>query len=168
MAQRFMLPSNASTASKIIFVPYFKSLKIGWQYNSLMSKGVEKFVEEFLPFIRENNSHVKFILQRSHTPADPFVVGEYEWNRHRAKRIGWRTEHQILSMVEEFALGGDYRPGKKRGVTRKLPRGQELWNTETMGHDVFKVISKYKYDENVDEKLPKSMEHKHLIYRKYN
>lgn len=86
-------------------------------------------------------------------------------------------------MVEEFAVGGDYRSGKKkkiffhifkfflgkrRGVKTILPRGQELWNTETMGHDVFKVASKYKYDENVDEKLPKSVDHPHFIYKKFH
>ncbi|CEF64183.1 Ribosomal protein/NADH dehydrogenase domain and Thioredoxin-like fold domain-containing protein [Strongyloides ratti] len=168
MANRYMLPSNAHTVSKIFFVPYFKTLKVGWQYNTLMCKGVEKFVEEFLPIIRKNNPHVKFVLHRHHTPADPFIVGEYEWNRHRAKRVGWRTELQILSMVEEFAVGGDYRSGKRRGVKTILPRGQELWNTETMGHDVFKVASKYKYDENVDEKLPKSVDHPHFIYKKFH
>uniref|UniRef100_A0AC35U337 L51_S25_CI-B8 domain-containing protein n=1 Tax=Rhabditophanes sp. KR3021 TaxID=114890 RepID=A0AC35U337_9BILA len=167
MAQRFMLPSNAFTASKIVFVPYFKSLKIGWQYNALQSQGLEKFVEEFLPDIRKNNPQVKFVLQRNHTAYDPFIVGEYEWNRHRAKRVSWRTEHQILSMIEEFAVGGDYRSGKRRGVTTKLPRGQELWNTETMGHDVYKVVSKYK-DDPKDENEKKSIDHKHLIHRKYN
>lgn len=29
--------------------------------------------------------------------------------------------------------------GKKRGVNRRLPRGQEIWDTETMGHNVFEV-----------------------------
>lgn len=55
MANRYMLPSNAHTVSKIFFVPYFKTLKVGWQYNTLMCKGVEKFVEEFLPIIRFEN-----------------------------------------------------------------------------------------------------------------
>uniref|UniRef100_A0A0N5BNM9 L51_S25_CI-B8 domain-containing protein n=1 Tax=Strongyloides papillosus TaxID=174720 RepID=A0A0N5BNM9_STREA len=167
MSQLYMIPSNAITASKIIFVPYFKTLKIGWQYNSLMCQGVEKFVEEFLPEIRKNNPDVKFVLQRTHTPADPFVVGEYDWNRHRAKRVGWRTEYQILSIVEEFALGGDYRSGKRRGVKPRLPRGQEIWDRETMGHDIFKIVSKYKYDENIDGKLPKTIDHKHLLHKKY-
>ncbi|KJH50218.1 hypothetical protein DICVIV_03657 [Dictyocaulus viviparus] len=69
-------------------------------------------------------------------------------------------------MIEEMAVGGDYRPGAKRGVTKRLPRGQELWDTETMGHDVFKIHSKWKADED-DLRVMKSMEHPHLIYKKY-
>lgn len=42
-------------------------------------------------------------------------------------------------MVEEMAIGGDYREGLKRGVNKRLPRGQELWDTETMGHNVYQV-----------------------------
>ena len=34
----------------------------------------------------------------------------------------------------------DLLAGLKRGVNRRLPRGQELWDTETMGHNVFQVI----------------------------
>lgn len=55
--------------------------------------------------------------------------------------------------------------GRKRGVNTRLPRGQELWDTETRGHDIFKVHSKWKADEPDPEELT-SMTHPHLTYRK--
>ncbi|CAJ0950708.1 unnamed protein product, partial [Mesorhabditis belari] len=74
---------------------------------------MEKFIEEFLPKIRENNPRVQYLLHRTYTDCDPFVVGEYTWMRHRKKRVTWRNEFQILSMVEEMmAHTGDYREGR--------------------------------------------------------
>lgn len=49
-------------------------------------------------------------------------------------------------MVEQIAIGGDYRSGRRRGVNKQLPRGLQLLSTETFGHDVFEVYSKYKGD----------------------
>ncbi|KHJ91970.1 hypothetical protein OESDEN_08150 [Oesophagostomum dentatum] len=115
---------------------------------------------------QENNPQIKYFLHRTYTECDPFVVGEYTWMRSRRKRVSWRSKHQVLSMVEEMAVGGDYRPGLKRGVNKRLPRGQELWDTETMGHDVFKVYSKWKADED-DLRMPTSDKHPHFVYRKY-
>ncbi|KAK5976937.1 Mediator of RNA polymerase II transcription subunit 10 [Trichostrongylus colubriformis] len=159
-------PQNAASAALIRFVPNFVSLRLSWTHNSLKSEGVEQFVEEFLPIIREHNPQVKYFLHRTYTECDPFVVGEYTWLRHRKKRASWRSVHQVLSMVEEMAVGGDYRPGLKRGVNSRLPRGQELWDTETIGHDVFKVHSKWKADEE-DLDMPTSQKHPHFVYRKY-
>ncbi|WKX94343.1 hypothetical protein Q1695_011530 [Nippostrongylus brasiliensis] len=159
-------PHNAASAALIKFVPNFVALRLSWTQNSLRSEGMEQFVEEFLPTIRENNPQVKYFLHRTYTECDPFVVGEYTWMRHRKKRVSWRSKHQVLSMVEEMAVGGDYRPGLKRGVNRRLPRGQELWDTETIGHDVFKVMSKWKADED-DLDMPTSEKHPHFVYRKY-
>ncbi|VDM27003.1 unnamed protein product [Toxocara canis] len=71
-----MQPQNGFTASTIRFVPHFRALRISWTHNSLMSEGVEQFVHEFLPVIRENNPHIDFVLLRTHTECDPFIVGE--------------------------------------------------------------------------------------------
>ncbi|TMS35891.1 hypothetical protein L596_003183 [Steinernema carpocapsae] len=166
MLLQAMQPRNAFTANAIRFAPHFLSLRVSWTHNSLMSQGVEQFVEEFLPQIRENNPRMKFFLERTHTQCDPFVVGEYAHLRFRKKRCSWKTPHQVLSMVEEFSIGGDYRPGKKRGVNRRLPRGLELWDTETMGHNVFEVYSKWKADPK-DPDVVTSANHPSLIYRKY-
>ncbi|CAJ0607044.1 unnamed protein product [Cylicocyclus nassatus] len=159
-------PHNAVTAALIKFVPNFVALRLSWTQNSLKSEGLEQFVEEYLPVIRENNPQIKYFLHRTYTECDPFVVGEYTWMRSRRKRVSWRSKHQVLSMVEEMAVGGDYRPGKKRGVNRRLPRGQELWDTETMGHDVFKIQSKWKADED-DLRMPIAAKHPNFVYRKY-
>uniref|UniRef100_A0A914ZRM9 Ribosomal protein/NADH dehydrogenase domain-containing protein n=1 Tax=Parascaris univalens TaxID=6257 RepID=A0A914ZRM9_PARUN len=164
--RRGMQPQNAFTATTIRFVPHFESLRISWTHNSLMSEGVERFIDEFLPIIRQNNPHVKFVLLRTHTECDPFIVGEYAWLRSRRKRCSWRTKHQVLSMVEEMSIGGDYRPGKKRGVNKRLPRGQELWDTETMGHDVYKIYSKWK-DDPKDPNEITAVNHPHFVHRKY-
>ncbi|KAK0396191.1 hypothetical protein QR680_001615 [Steinernema hermaphroditum] len=161
-----MQPTNTFTANTIRFVPHFLALRVSWTHNSLMSEGMEQFVEEHLPQIRENNPRIKFILQRTHTECDPFVVGEYAYLRSRRKRCSWKTAHQVLSMVEEMSIGGDYRPGKKLGVNRRLPRGLELWDTETMGHDVFHVHSKWKADPK-DPEAVTSMNHPNLVFRKY-
>ncbi|KAL6735963.1 hypothetical protein Aduo_006362 [Ancylostoma duodenale] len=159
-------PHNAASAALIRFVPNFVALRLSWTQNSLRSEGLEQFVEEFLPIIRENNPQVKYFLHRTYTECDPFVYGEYTWLRSRRKRVSWRSKHQVLSMVEEMAVGGDYRPGLKRGVNKRLPRGQELWDTETIGHDVFKVHSKWKADED-DLQMPLAQNHPHFVYRKY-
>ncbi|PIO58819.1 hypothetical protein TELCIR_19736 [Teladorsagia circumcincta] len=64
----------------------------------------------------------------------------YTWLRHRKKRASWRSKHQILSMIEEMSIGGDYRPGS--------------------------VHSKWKADED-DLDMPTSQKHPHFVYRKY-
>nr|CDJ97161.1 Protein T09A5.5 [Haemonchus contortus] len=159
-------PQNGVSAALIRFVPHFVGLRLSWTQNSLRSEGIEQFVEEFLPIIRENNPQIQYFLHRTYTECDPFVVGEYKFHRYRKKRVSWRSKHQVLSMVEEMSVGGDYRPGLKRGVNRRLPRGLELWDTETMGHDVFKVHSKWKADEE-DMEMPTSQKHPNFVYRKY-
>ncbi|CAI4222450.1 unnamed protein product [Auanema sp. JU1783] len=164
-ANMVMRPQNAASASLIKFVPHFLALRLSWTQNSLKSEGLEQFVEEHLPVIRENNPQVKYFLQRTYTECDPFVVGEYAWLRHRKKRVSWKTQHQVLSMIEEMAIGGDYRPGLKRGVNRRLPRGQEIWDTETMGHDVYQVYSKWKGDEP-DSNAPNWKTHPNITFRK--
>jgi hypothetical protein len=82
----------------------------------------------------------------------------------RKKRCTWRTAEQILAMVEEMAMGGDYRSGRKRGINRKLPRGLQLWNVETIGHDVFEVYSKYKGDPPPKHAI-RSVEHPNWTHR---
>ncbi|MFH4973341.1 hypothetical protein AB6A40_000050 [Gnathostoma spinigerum] len=160
-----MIPQNLAVVEKIRFVPHFVSLRISWTHNSLASQGVERFVDEMLPRIRENNSQIKYYLHRTHTECDPFVVGEYKWLRFVRRRCAWKTIHQVLAAVEEMSVGGDFRPGRKRGVQRRLPRCQELWDTETMGHDVFKVLSKWKGDPPNPDEIH-SLNHPHLIHRK--
>ncbi|KAK6018739.1 hypothetical protein OSTOST_15652 [Ostertagia ostertagi] len=152
-------PQNSVSAALIRFVPNFVALRLSWTHNSLRSEGVEQFVDEFLPIIRENNPQIKYFPTQN-------LHGMYTWLRNRKKRASWRSKHQVLSMIEEMSVGGDYRPGMKRGVNRRLPRGQELWDTETLGHDVFKVYSKWKADEE-DLDMPTSQKHPHFVYRKY-
>ncbi|CAJ0587047.1 unnamed protein product, partial [Mesorhabditis spiculigera] len=165
--QYVMKPANAFTADLIRAVPTFVALRLSWAHNTPKSLGMEKFIEEHLPKIRSNNPDVKYYLHRSYTDFDPFVVGEYKWNRHRKKRVDFKHELQILGMVEEMmAHTGDYREGLRRRVQQRLPRGQEIWDTETMGHDVFEVHSKWKADAE-DLKRQKTKEHPHFVYRKY-
>jgi len=45
-----------------------------------------------------------------------------------------------------------------------LPRGQQIWNIETKGHDVFEVYSKYKSDPKDPNRLT-SVTHPHLVHR---
>ncbi|CAB3404266.1 unnamed protein product [Caenorhabditis bovis] len=167
-ANAVMRVQNAGSAKLIKFVPHFVSLRLSWAHNDLKAEGLEKFMEEYLPVIRENNPQIKYFLHRTYTVCDPFVVGEYAWLRHRKKRVNWKSKEQILSIVEEMSIGGDYREGYKRGVNRRLPRGQELWDTETMGHDIFQVYSKWKADPLDDDELPvTSKTHPHFTFRKY-
>lgn len=167
-ANAVMSVQNGFTAKIIRFVPHFVALRLSWTHNDLKAEGLEQFVEECLPAIRENNPQVKYFLQRSYTTCDPFVVGEYSWLRHRKKRVNWKSKEQVLSMIEEMSIGGDYREGYKRGVNRRLPRGQELWDTETMGHDVFHVTSKWKADIPEEDELPITAKtHPNFTYRKY-
>ncbi|CAD6191413.1 unnamed protein product [Caenorhabditis auriculariae] len=168
-ANAVMAVQNAASAQLIRFVPNFVALRLSWTQNELKSEGMEQFVEEFLPIIRSHNPDIKYFLHRTYTSCDPFIIGEYSWLRHRKKRVSWKSKHQVLSMVEEMALGGDYRSGYKRGVNRRLPRGAELWDTETMGHDVFKVYSKWKADEpeENDDPVITAKTHPNFTYRKY-
>jgi hypothetical protein len=94
----------------------------------------------------------------------PFVVGVYKYNRQRKHRCCWKTAEQILAMVEQISIGGDYRAGKRRGVNKNLPRGLQLWNVETMGHDVFEVYSKYKGDPPPRDAI-RSADHPHFTHR---
>ncbi|GMR37347.1 hypothetical protein PMAYCL1PPCAC_07542 [Pristionchus mayeri] len=165
-ANAIMRPANAASAALIRAVPHFLGLRLSWTHESLKSEGMEKFIDESLPVIRSNNPDIKFTLYRSYTECDPFVVGEYAWSRHRKKRVSWKTQHQILSMVEEMmAHAGDYREGKRRCVNRRLPRGQEIWDTETMGHNVFEVYSKWKGDPKPRDEITWK-NHPHIVYRK--
>uniref|UniRef100_A0A915PKT0 Uncharacterized protein n=1 Tax=Setaria digitata TaxID=48799 RepID=A0A915PKT0_9BILA len=137
-----MQPQNGFTAKTIQFVKHFNELQVGWTHNTLRSQGVEEFVKEYLPFIR------------------------YEHCRVRKRRCDWKTKHQVLSFVEEMAVGGDYVKGRKRGVKTILPRGLQLWNTETIGHDVFKVYSKWKGDAPDPEEIT-SASHPYFTHRKH-
>lgn len=56
--------------------------------------------------------------------------------------------------------------GRKRGVKTILPRGLQLWNTETIGHDVFKVYSKWKGDAPDPMEIT-SASHPNFIHRKH-
>lgn len=47
-----MNPQNAASVDYIRFVPHFKELRLSWTARSLMSEGMEKFVDEYLPIIR--------------------------------------------------------------------------------------------------------------------
>lgn len=49
---KYFVPQNAAIVEKIRFVPHFKELKLSWTASALMSEGMEKFVEEYLPIIR--------------------------------------------------------------------------------------------------------------------
>uniref|UniRef100_A0A914Q062 Uncharacterized protein n=1 Tax=Panagrolaimus davidi TaxID=227884 RepID=A0A914Q062_9BILA len=109
---------------------------------------MEEFVDEYLPVIRENNPQTVCCL--------------YEWTRNR---VVSKTKDQILALTEEMAIGGDYRFGQKRRVQTRLPRGQELWVTETMRHDVFKVYSKWKADPEKPDAITVET-HPHLVHRK--
>uniref|UniRef100_A0AC34Q756 Ribosomal protein/NADH dehydrogenase domain-containing protein n=1 Tax=Panagrolaimus sp. JU765 TaxID=591449 RepID=A0AC34Q756_9BILA len=161
-----MAPQNGITAGIFKFCPNFRMLRLSWTANSPRSEGMEQFVEEYLPKIRENNPQIKYFLHRSYVEWDPWVVGEFQWNRFRKRRVVFKTKHQILALVEEMAIGGDYREGQKRRVQTRLPRGQELWSTETLGHDVYKVESKWKGDSpNPDEITVEN--HPHYLHRKF-
>lgn len=88
----------------------------------------------------------------------------YRFNRDRRRRCCFRTAEQVLCQVEEMALGGDFRPGRKRGVNRRLPRGLEIWDSETKGHDVFKVYSQWKADPPPPDAIT-SLQHPHLVHK---
>ncbi|KAI6196845.1 hypothetical protein M3Y94_01156700 [Aphelenchoides besseyi] len=164
MAYTYMRPNIGFAADLIKFVPHFRRLAVSWTARGATSEGMERFVDEFLPKIRANNPQIEYALYRTHTPCDPFVVGTYHFNRMRKMRCTNRTAEQILAMVEQMSVGGDFRPGRRRGVSKKLPRGLELWDTETMGHDVFKVLSKYKPDPANPNEIT-SLKHPNLTYR---
>ena len=84
----------------------------------------------------------------------------------RKRKASWKTKDQILSVIEEMAIGGDFRSGRKRRVQTRLPRGQELWDTENKGHNVYKILSKWKDDApNPDEVTVET--HPHFIHRKF-
>ncbi|CAD5215829.1 unnamed protein product [Bursaphelenchus xylophilus] len=155
---------NQGTAGLIKFVPHFLQLKIGWTAGAPIAEGVERFVEECLPVIRHNNPHVQYSLYRTSTFCDPFLIGVYNFNRQRNRRLQWRTVEQVLAQVEEMAIGGDFRPGRKRGVNTRLPRGLEIWDSETKGHDVFEVYSKWKADPPPKDAI-KSIQHPHLVHK---
>uniref|UniRef100_A0A7E4VDH0 L51_S25_CI-B8 domain-containing protein n=1 Tax=Panagrellus redivivus TaxID=6233 RepID=A0A7E4VDH0_PANRE len=160
-----MSPQNGFTAGLIKFCPNFRTLRISWTADSPRSQGVEQFVEEYLPIIRQNNPQIDYHLHRTHTEWDPWVVGAFEWQRFRKRRCVFKTKHQVLALIEEMAIGGDYREGQKRRVQTRLPRGQELWSTETMGHNVYQVLSKWKADPTeIDELAVEN--HPHYVHRK--
>ncbi|PAV60335.1 hypothetical protein WR25_15443 [Diploscapter pachys] len=135
-----MRPANGFTADTIRFVPHFVALSLNWTYNHPKSEGMEQFIEECYPIIR------------------------YRHVRKKAHRVGWCNKEQILSMVEQLSIGGDYR--LNREVQRRLPRGIELWDKETMGHDVFKVYSKWKADPPEPNEIT-TEKHPNFIYKKY-
>jgi len=161
-----MAPQNGYVAKTLKFCPHFKMLRLSWTAFSPKSEGMEQFVEEYLPHIRENNPQVKFFLQRSYVEWDPWTVGEFEWNRMRKRKATWKTKDQILSVIEEMAIGGDFRSGRKRRVQTRLPRGQELWDTENKGHNVYKILSKWK-DDPADPDEVTVETHPHFIHRKF-
>lgn len=68
-------------------------------------------------------------------------------------------------MVEEMSIGGDYRPGRKKGVKTFIPRGAIILSNETMGHNVFEIYSKYKSDPPKRDEI-KTHEHPHYTYKK--
>uniref|UniRef100_A0A914DZT7 Ribosomal protein/NADH dehydrogenase domain-containing protein n=1 Tax=Acrobeloides nanus TaxID=290746 RepID=A0A914DZT7_9BILA len=142
----YMAPRNAHMASSIKFCDHFRILRLSWTANSLKSEGLEQFVDEFLPIIRENNPQIRYYLNRTYVECDPFVVGEYVWSRFRSRRVCWKSKHQILAAVEEMSLGGTFHNSKRARVTDRLPRGFEVQSSETLGHDVYKVLSKWKGD----------------------
>uniref|UniRef100_A0A0N5AA72 L51_S25_CI-B8 domain-containing protein n=1 Tax=Syphacia muris TaxID=451379 RepID=A0A0N5AA72_9BILA len=160
VARRGIQPCNGRAAELIKFVPNFLELHLSWTHNSLIGEGVEQFVEEYLPKIRANNPQVKYVLKRSHVLWDPFVVGQwvvcfsYQYLRTRKRRCAWKSALQVLAMVEEMAVGGCFYPYPKQQVATCLPRGLEIWNTETMGHDVFKVYSRWKADPPDPNEIP--------------
>ncbi|KAI6184170.1 hypothetical protein M3Y97_00567600 [Aphelenchoides bicaudatus] len=161
---RVSAPSNAFMADVIRFVPHFQKLKLSWTSYAPMSAGMEKFVDEYLPKIQENNPQIQVALHRACTLHDPFVVGVFEFNRMKRHRCCWKTAEQILAIVEEISVGGDFRSGRKRGVSKRVPRGLLLLNTETMGHDVFEVYSKYKGDPPHRDAI-RSAEHKYYTHK---
>ncbi|VDD87007.1 unnamed protein product [Enterobius vermicularis] len=181
VVMRGLNPRNGFTASTMRFAPTFRVLHISWTHNALMSEGVQKFVEKYLPTIRANNPNIEYRLYRTHIICDPFVVGEYVFNRTRKRRCSWLTSNQVLAMVEEMSVGGNFYPGykalialrfisslirmaKKLQVNARLPRGIEIWNSETIGHDVFKVYSKWKGDPPDPDEI-QVHEHPNYVYK---
>uniref|UniRef100_A0A914YJL8 Ribosomal protein/NADH dehydrogenase domain-containing protein n=1 Tax=Panagrolaimus superbus TaxID=310955 RepID=A0A914YJL8_9BILA len=160
-----MSTQNGYTAKLIKFCPTFRTLRLTWTAFSPKSAGMDEFVDEYLPVIRENNPQIRYFLERSHKDWDPWVIGEYEWTRYRKRRVVSKTKDQILALIEEMSIGGDYRSGQKRRVQTRLPRGQELWDTETMGHDIFKVYSKWKADPEDPDAITVEA-HPHFVHRK--
>lgn len=63
-----------------------------------------------------------------------------------------------------MSIGGDFRPGRKRGINPRLPRGLEIWDSESKGHDVFAVYSKWKADLPAADEI-KSLQHPHLRHK---
>uniref|UniRef100_A0A914HY16 Ribosomal protein/NADH dehydrogenase domain-containing protein n=1 Tax=Globodera rostochiensis TaxID=31243 RepID=A0A914HY16_GLORO len=159
-------PQIGFIVDRIRFVPHFEQLSVSWTANSPMSEGVERFVKEYWPIIRENNPNVQYRLARSYTECDPFIVGTFQWNRLRKQRLCWKHPHQILAIIEQWSIGGDYRPGRKRKVATIIPRGLQILDTETKGHEVFKVFSRWKGEPTGDTLDPKK--HPHYLYKAIN
>uniref|UniRef100_A0A914XS66 Ribosomal protein/NADH dehydrogenase domain-containing protein n=1 Tax=Plectus sambesii TaxID=2011161 RepID=A0A914XS66_9BILA len=141
-----MAAANAFVARTVRAVPFFTRLWLGYTHNSLRSQGMEEFVHKYLPLIREGNPHLQYVFHRTHVQCDPHVVGEFEWTRQQRKNVSYKTAEQVLAIVEEMMVGGDYRKGRRRHICTRLPRGRVLLEEEQRGHDVFKVYSKWKAD----------------------
>ncbi|KAL3102063.1 hypothetical protein niasHS_003472 [Heterodera schachtii] len=159
-------PQIGFVAGRIRFVPHFEKLAVSWSANSPKSEGAERFVKEFWPIIRENNPNIEYRLTRSHTECDPFVVGTFRWDRTRKQRLCWKHPHQILAIIEQWSIGGDYRPGRKRKVATIIPRGMQIIDNETKGHEVFKVFSRWKGEPTGNAMDPKK--HPNYLYHLIN
>ncbi|KAL7073071.1 hypothetical protein ACQ4LE_007691 [Meloidogyne hapla] len=159
----YFAPRNSFIAERIRFGENFREMKIYWTAFAPMSEGTEKFVENYLPIIRENNPQIKFTLQRGYVSVDPWLIGIYEFDRKRIHRLCWKDPCQILAMVEQFAEGGDYNTSRRCKVATVLPRGLQLWDCETKGHDIFTVYSKWKADPPDPNKLT-SATHPHFCH----
>ncbi|KAI1718390.1 putative 19.4 kDa protein T09A5.5 in chromosome III [Ditylenchus destructor] len=164
LLRKFKVPQNAWTAETIRFPAHFKELRLSWTANALPSQGMEKFVDEHLPIIRENNPQIKYRLDRTFVDCDPFIFCLFNWERKRKYRCTWFHESKILALVQEMSIGGDFIKGKNRRVAVRLPRGQELWDLESKGHDVYAVYSKWKGDPPGPTDI-KSKQHPHYIDR---
>jgi hypothetical protein len=132
--------------------------------TSICRKSGKDIANKDLTLFRANNPDVQFSYIRTHVLEDPFVVGVYNYNRQKKHRCSWKTAEQVLAMVEEMAIGGDYRSGRKRGIRTRVPRGLVLFDNETMGHDVFQVHSKYKGDPPPRDFI-KSCQHPHYTHK---
>ncbi|KAF7634019.1 L51_S25_CI-B8 domain-containing protein [Meloidogyne graminicola] len=162
----YFAPRNSFIAERIRFGENFREMKVCWTAFTPMSEGTEKFVENYLPIIRQNNPQIKFSLQRGYVNVDPWLVGIFEFERKRIHRLCWKEPSQILAMVEQFAEGGDYRSSYRCKVNKILPRGLQLWDCETKGHDVFTIYSKWKSDPIDKENINlTSSTHPHFCYR---
>ena len=72
---KYCVPQNAHIVDTIRFVPNFRQLRVSWTAFSPICEGVEQFVDEYLPIIRNNNPQVDFMLKRCHVEVDPWLVG---------------------------------------------------------------------------------------------